>query len=212
MGKLEPLVSIIIATMGRGYLRKCLWSIELYTPVPYEVVLVMPESVEFPFSTEYHPRIIREAEPRGCVAAYNKGFREGQGKFLCHLNDDMEVCPNWMTAMLELVGDRNVQGAFYLKEPTTNGFIVNSIYNRLYGNFSLGKKSLYEELGYWDEIYTHYGGDPDFSLKVWHAGYEVVATPLAKVVHHCINDGVRKEHLREADCAKLSTKWKGIFW
>jgi len=110
------------------------------------------------------------------------------------------------------VGDRDVQGAFYLKEPDTDGFVVNKIFDRLYGNFSLVKRSLAEQVGFWDESFVHYGADPDFSLKLWNAGYEVVATPKACVIHHCVQDEIRKEHLREDASNHLVEKWQGVFW
>lgn len=209
----KPLVSIVVATMGRGSLARLLESIRAYTEVPYEIVLVAPKEVTFPVDllSKYNPRLVFEEKATGCVSAYNIGFKESRGEFLCHLNDDCEVCPNWMSAMLDLVGDRDVQGAFYLKEPDTNGFIINYIYGKLYGNFSLAKKSLFERLGYWSSDYIQYGGDPDFSLKVWNAGYEVVATPDAKVIHHCIVDEHRKEHMREEASNKLHERWGARF-
>ena len=200
--------------MGRPCLETLFESIRKSTlTISYEIVLVVPKSVSLPTKllNEYKPRLVLEERPTGCVAAFNSGMRAARGKYIAHINDDCQVCPGWLDEMLSLVGDRDVLGAFYIQEPDTDGFIVNSLWGKLYANFGLAKKSLFEELGYWDESYFQYGGDPDFALKVWHAGYQVVATPKAKIIHHCIVDEHRKEHLREDAYNQLVRKWKGIY-
>jgi len=159
---------------------------------------------------ETHPKLVFEESPSGCVRAYNLGFLASTGDWICHLNDDTEVCPNWL-CILDLIQDRKSQGAFYLKEPDTNGFITNTVFNKLYGNFSVFPREFLSAVGLWDERYLHYGGDPDYSLQIYAQGYTVISTPDAKVIHHC-EQVARQEHLRAEDCAKLSSKWKGIYY
>ena len=216
--EMTPIVSIVVASMRcGGPLKNLLDSIKKFTPDIYEIVLVTPALPVYLGKSilEYNEfvRIIEEPEPRGCVHAFNLGFVAARGKFVAHLNDDVEVTEGWLTSMLDFVGDGDCQGVFYIKEPDTNGFIVNYLFGKLYGNFSLIKKSLMEELGYWDEkTFEHYGADPDFSLRVHRAGYIVAALPTAKIIHHCINDSVRKEHLRSDAGTKLQQKWRGIYY
>ena len=114
--------------------------------------------------------------------------------------------------MMNFINDEDVQGAFYIREPDRDGFFTNSLFGKLYANFGMVKKSLMEKIGYWSEEYSHYGADPDASLKFWQSGVMVAATPDAKIIHLCINDEHRKEHLRDAAGTRLQEKWRGIFY
>lgn len=209
----EPLVSIIIPTIGRtASLERCLESVRRNTTVPYEIVLVIPKSVALPVKLLEECTLVYEEEPTGCVRAYNKGLRVARGKYLAHLNDDCEPCPSWIDNMLALIGNRKVLGAFYFKEPDDKDFHTNSLWGKLYANFTFASRELFEEMNFFDDVnFKHFGFDPDFSLSVWHAGYEVVATPDARVIHYRVEDEHRQEHLREIASTNLYKKWKGIF-
>jgi GT2 family glycosyltransferase len=212
----NPLVSIVIATMGRtSSLDACLESVRNNTLISHEVVLVLPKTVCLPTTlfNKYNPRLIFEDSSSGCVAAYNLGFRNAYGRFLVHINDDCEVLPSWLDNMMRAIGEKDALGAFAFMEPDTNGeFVARSIWGRPYANFGFSKKELFEKLGYWSSDFLHYGADPDMGLKFWHAGYPVIPVMDAKVIHHCVVDDARKEHLREPASNMLQKKWRGIFW
>lgn len=210
-----PLVSIVVATAGRFSIHNLLDSIQSHSDnIPYEVILVTSQaSIDNLKDAQNFNNVVFVFEPemRGCVKAFNLGFKAAKGKYIVHLNDDCEVCAGWLTEMLDTIRDRNVLGAFYVKEPGTD-FIINELWGRPYANFGMIKKSLMEKLGYWDESFVHYGADPDFGLKVWHAGYAVVSNPKARVIHYCAQDEHRKEDLREPASTILQERWRGIYF
>jgi GT2 family glycosyltransferase len=79
----------------------------------------------------------------------------------------------------------------------------------LYANFGLGRLSTFRDLGYFDERYFLNAADPDFSLKVWHAGMQVVPATDSFVDHDEHEDERRAQDVNRAhdDNAKLFAKW-----
>jgi GT2 family glycosyltransferase len=204
------LVSIVVASLRFDYLRILIKSIDENTrSISHEIVLVTPG--EPPEDIAERCVVIHDGGV-GCVAAYNLGFRAAIGKYIININDDCFFCPNAIPNMLNFINDEDVQGAFYICEPDREGWITNSLFGKLYANFGMVKKSLLEKVGYWSPEFVHYGADVDVSLSFWAHGIMVAATPDARVIHLCINDEHRKEHLRDAAGTKLQEKWRGIFY
>lgn len=211
-------VSIVIATAGRTTeLMRLLSSIKKHTRgIGYEIVIVAPKNKELSVKaisllSRLPCRLVWEDAPDGCVKAFNLGFRAARGRFIVHLNDDCEVTAGWLKNMLTLIGNRKVQGAFYLSEPDREGFLTNVIFEKLYANFGCMRRDLMGKLGFWDERFQHYGADPDFGLKVWHAGWEVVSDPSARILHYCVVDEHRREDLRSGAFDQILEKWQGVF-
>ncbi len=67
--------------------------------------------------------------------------------------------------------DRNVAHA--VNDPGGGTAFLLHVRGTLYANFGVGRLDLFRRLGGFDERFF-LNGDPDFSLKVWHAGLEVV--------------------------------------
>ncbi len=62
------------------------------------------------------------------------------------------------------------------------------------GSFMMMPRSVYDELGGWDEAYFFYGEDIDFCYRINEAGYEIVYYPHVEVVHYKgASSGLRKE-------------------
>jgi GT2 family glycosyltransferase len=212
----NPIVSVAVASLRTGDpLIRLLESIRGATAKEYEVIIATPKigtEIQERIEREHPARFVFDGNASGCVAAFNLAFSESRGKYICHANDDLVYLPNSIDIVLDAIGDRDVMGAFAFQEPDTNGqFLTRTIFGIDYANFGCIKKSLFEKLGYWDSRYTMYAADPDFGLKMKQAGYEVIPVPNAKIIHYCIWDENRKEHLRDAASSKLVEKWKGIF-
>ena len=137
----SPLVSIVFGTIGRpSHISKCLESIKKFTPIPYELVVVVAnghtETVEILRNTPFC-KIIIEENPSGATAAFNKGFVESNGRFIVHLNDDVEVLDGWITNMLRAIGDQDTLGAFCFFDDAVPslGFTVYGQNGKPYANF-----------------------------------------------------------------------------
>lgn len=105
---IKPLVSILIVNYnGKQLTRRCLTSLEhlKYPKSKYEVIVVDNNSHDL--SVE----MIREEFPWVTVVPMNEnsGFSKGnniaaqhaKGKYLVFLNNDTEVLPNWLSALVE---------------------------------------------------------------------------------------------------------------
>jgi len=104
----RPLVSVIIPTRdGVPVLQRCIRSIEDNTTYSnYEIVILdngssKQESKTY-FATLRH-RVVRMDEPFNFSRLNNFAVQHSRGEYYLFLNNDTEVlCPEWMTAMLEL--------------------------------------------------------------------------------------------------------------
>jgi GT2 family glycosyltransferase len=80
----------------------------------------------------------------------------------------------------------------------------------LYANFGMATAETFRELGYFDERYYLNAADPDFSLKVWNSGRQVVPAYGAMIDHDEHEDARRDgdaTHGR-ADNERLFAKWQ----
>jgi GT2 family glycosyltransferase len=79
----------------------------------------------------------------------------------------------------------------------------------LYANFGLARRETWERLDYFDERFFLYGADPDFSLKVWHAGLSIEPAAKSFIEHDEHADDRRaSDSMRgRADNDALFAKW-----
>ncbi|MFO7538651.1 MAG: glycosyltransferase family 2 protein, partial [Chloroflexota bacterium] len=62
------------------------------------------------------------------------------------------------------------------------------------GSFMMMPRSLFDQLGGWDETYFFYGEDIDFCYRIDQAGYQIVYYPHVTVLHYKgASSGLRKE-------------------
>jgi GT2 family glycosyltransferase len=167
--------------------------------------------------------VIREPHREGFVKAANKGFRAARGRYLMWLNDDARPLPGSLDRAIEQLefSPRTVGmvALFHPAQTTRNiayeaqhkgrPFRLLHVRGTLYANFGMASRSLFERLGYFDERYYLNGADPDFSLKVWHAGLSVVPAFGALIDHDELQDD-RRDADRDRgaiDNASLFEKW-----
>jgi len=93
------MTSIVICTKNRlEYLKALVESIRRYTQ-DYEMVVVDDVSTDGTgtwLDTQKDIRHISYTKSIPVAEAWNLGVKEAKGKFVCILNDDMEVTPNWL--------------------------------------------------------------------------------------------------------------------
>jgi GT2 family glycosyltransferase len=225
-------LSIVIPTVNRAEsLKACLAALRESTGQNYEVIVVDGASSDGTARIlaeargEFGERlsVITEQCREGFVRAANKGFRVARGRYLTWLNDDARPLPGSLDRAVECVrgtSHRVGLAAMFHSTPVLGNvavavshhgrtYHVLHVRGTLYANFGLGSRELFERLGYLDERYFLNAADPDFSLKVWDAGFSVAPAFGALIDHDEIADHRRNADVNcgAADNAKLFAKW-----
>jgi len=226
-------LSIVIPTVNRAdSLKACLAAVRESTGQNYEVIVVDGASsdgtagilAEARGELGEHLCVITEQCREGFVRAANKGFRAARGRYVTWLNDDARPLPGSLDRAVECVGgtsDRVGLAAMFHSTPVSGNvavavshrgrtYHVLHVRGTLYANFGVGSRELFERLGYFDERYFLNAADPDFSLKVWDAGFSVAPAFGALIDHDEIADHRRKVDVNcgATDNAKLFAKWE----
>jgi len=113
-GRSDVVVSVIVPLFrSRRFLPALLRSLKGADDTPHELIFV--SDGDGPYEVPGKHLVL--AEHRGFAAAVNAGAREAAGRFLCLLNADVVVGPNWLGPMVRLmesspdvaaVGNRNL--------------------------------------------------------------------------------------------------------
>jgi FkbM family methyltransferase len=175
--------SIVIPTYNHcdDLLRPCLESIERYSDMSQvEVIVVANGCVDN--TKEYveslNPenfKLIWVDEAIGYTKATNLGIKAATGEYVVLLNNDTEILPSeknaWLNILEEPFNTKKKVGLTgplqlfddYAGSPVLIFFCV------------MIKRTLFEEIGYLDEIFTPGGGeDIDFTVRANLAGYEAI--------------------------------------
>jgi GT2 family glycosyltransferase len=213
-----PRVSVIIPTYGQvAYTYRCLASIAAHAPAADFEVIVIDDASPEPNAADPARipwlRFLRNETNLGFIGACNVAAAATRGHYLCFLNNDTEVAPGWLDAMLEvferhasvgLVGSRLIYpdgrlqeaGAVLYRDGTgwncgRGEDPLASAYNFLretdYGSGAslMIPRALFERLGGFDPHYAPaYFEDTDLAFRVRQAGLKVIYQPRSLVMHH----------------------------
>ena len=111
------LTSIIILCLNQiEYTRQCLQSIEKYTNVPYELIIVDNGSTDGTqaFLKDYEKKhnkckIILNERNRGFAVGNNQGISSATGNYILLLNNDVIVTQNWLEKLIiHIESDPNI--------------------------------------------------------------------------------------------------------
>jgi glycosyltransferase involved in cell wall biosynthesis len=231
-----PLVSVVIGSYNRrNCLCLCIEAVRTeLRDVPSEIIVVDGGStdgaLEWLASQKDIVTIIQHnrgewqgkpVERRPWSYFMNLGFRSASAEYICMLSDDSLIVPGAIVNGLELFqrcrAERKKVGAlaFYFRDfPVRKRHSVAINLGSLYVNHGLFLREAMAEVGYCDEEYHFYFADTDLSLKIQHAGYEVLACERSFVEHYFdatpeIRAGNNDER-KEQDRNRLIEKWKGI--
>lgn len=146
-----------------------------------------------PYQTD-HPniRVIHEYPRETHTRGYNRGFKAARGEYVLWLNDDAEVCQGYDSAAVRFMDAHPTIGLGALHYSENGGpFHVNSAWGCMYANFGIFKKTVGEQVGYYDEDLTMYGADNSLALKMLMSNFGVADIPDARIIHHSTQDNIR---------------------
>ena len=126
--------------------------------------------------TEYtFGEVLKYANSKGNLGALGVYLMDGKGSFLPESKRNL---PTPKAAFLKLIGWSN---SYYAKhiEPLDSGEV-----SVLVGAFMFIKKSVYQEVGGFDEDYFMYGEDIDLSFKLTKAGYRNYYLGTTNILHY----------------------------
>ncbi|MGH3720964.1 MAG: glycosyltransferase [Pseudonocardiaceae bacterium] len=214
----SPLLSVIVPVHGKWeYTRACLASLEQYRPaVPFEVLVVddaSPDRTAELITASPGVRLISTERNVGFIGACNLGAGHARGTYLLFLNNDTEVRPGALDALVDaadsddrigLVGAMLVYPDGRLQESggiiwadgsgwnygrgqdaTAPQFQVRRDVDYCSGAAILVRREVFEHVGGFDQRYAPaYYEDTDLAFAIRASGYRSIVEPRAVVVHH----------------------------
>ncbi len=214
----SPLVSVIVPVHGKWeYTRACLASIEQHRPaVPFEVLVVddaSPDRTAELVAASPGLRLVRTERNVGFVGACNLGASHARGAYLLFLNNDTEVRPGALDALVSaadsddrigLVGatlvypDGRLQesggivwadgsGWNYGRDRDAGApeFGVRRDVDYCSGAAILVRRDLFDAVGRFDQRYAPaYYEDTDLAFAIRATGHRTIVEPRAVVMHH----------------------------
>jgi GT2 family glycosyltransferase/ubiquinone/menaquinone biosynthesis C-methylase UbiE len=192
------MVSIIIPVYNNHkWTEWCLQAVARNTK-DYEVIVIDNGSnPKVELFVDMPIRIIRNESNLGFPAAVNQGINESKGDVICLLNNDVIVTPNWIDwtywhfDKLDVLGpctnycagDQQVKISFYEDDSQLDSRAVDfhkknehqfQETNFIIGFCMLFKKSLYDEIGRFDDsLWPCSGEEIDFCFRARQKGYNV---------------------------------------
>lgn len=225
-------VSIILPTCNRGeLLSRCVETIARDVRCRWELVVIDGASgddtwerlVRHQRDLGDRMKIIREPKRRGFVKAMNEAFLHATGRNMMWLNDDARPLPGAIDEAVRQIdhvpanvgflamfhrwhSPRNVAYQTVVSGAT---YSLCHIRGTLYANFPIGRREMFDRLGYFDDRYAFCAADPDLSLKAWFAGYRVEPAWGVCIDHDETQDERRADDLprMHADNTRLFAKW-----
>jgi len=216
----SPLVSIVIPCLEQGiYTLECIASIccSVEETVPYEIIVVDNGSKDIIYQQiEKMPRIkyIKLSENEGFGEACNKGAVESRGKYILFLNNDAQVDPYCINALVKsyednidyagIIGpkvlsfDGSLQEAGCCLLADGSGDLIGFGYNHKEPRFNyrreveyvsgvalfISKKDFMEVDGFDRRYSPAYCEDADLCLKIRKLGKKIIYEPKAIIAHH----------------------------
>jgi len=212
-----PRVTVVVPNWnGERFLEICLSSLRLQTFRNFETLLVDNGSSDgsVGFVEENFPevRVIRLPENRGFSAAVNAGIMVSEANLVALLNNDTEVDPGWLEALVRAAAEHPEAGFFASKlvdfrdrrllDGAGDALRKSGLPYRLghgerdRGQFereafvfsacaaaALYRRSVFEEIGLFDEDFFSNCEDGDLSFRAQLVGYRCLYVPDAVVYH-----------------------------
>jgi GT2 family glycosyltransferase/tetratricopeptide (TPR) repeat protein len=211
--------SIIIPVFNKvNYTKRCIQSIYANPPKSsFEIIIINDASSDdtkiYLEGLKGEIRTITNKVNRGYTIACNQGAKIAKGNYILFLNNDTEVTPGWLDALVDtfknnpdagIVGSKLVYPDWRLQEAGGIVFSDGSGWN--YGRFCspnhpkfeylrrvdyisgaalMIRIDLLKKLNFFDERYSPgYYEDTDLCFGIRSLGYSVIYCPFSTVIHH----------------------------
>lgn len=184
-------------------------------------------------------QIISNRENLGFAKACNQGAQAARGKYLVFLNNDTVPLEGWLCALVSevdtdgdvavvgsklLYPDRTVQHAgvavdrrirpyhIYQKSDDRHSAVnKRREFNAVTGACLLVRRSVFIEVGGFDEGYVNGFEDADMCFKVREKGGRIVYQPRS-VLYHLESQTPGRKQFDERNAARLHERWGGYWW
>ncbi len=225
---------ILLSWNKLEYTRPCIESIFRYTSLPCRLLVVDNNSEEETKSylkslqgtSSVKVEVIFNKENLGYVGGMNEGLKRSQAPYVCLLNNDTLVTPQWLELCLEAfkrdpaVGVVNSHSSTFGLWPKKNQ-TVEEVAQTLYfqhqsdpvteigtcvGFCMLIKREVIDKIGYLEEsLYKFFFEDTDYCKRAKKAGYFCVVANQAYVFHY-EHKSLEKKSQRD-EFFKRNQKW-----
>lgn len=121
-------------------------------------------------------RLVLNPELVGITRALNLGAKVARGEYIAYMATDIEIVPGWLKALREALDAHPDYGWVGFTHEGGQGFDTG---------VTMIKRSVLEEISYWDERYADGVGfmDDDLMRKLWQAHYTPHIVPEIVVKH-----------------------------
>lgn len=211
----DNMITIVIPNYnGNRYLKQCLDSIYRQQYKNYEIIIIDNASTDgsYQWLMTYKDIIIKQLDQNyGFSRAVNEGIKLAKGEYVLLLNNDTELCDNFLEELLKVIEKDafifgvsskmiQYQDQTLIDDAGDEYTVVGWGYKRGDGNsvrdfvkeervFSacagaaLYRKEVFDKIGYFDENFFAYMEDIDISYRANIYGYKNFYCPEAKVYH-----------------------------
>lgn len=189
-------LSLVTGTRNRpDALKRLIQSVLKHTPQPYEFLIGDASDEPARLNVPEHIVVWPEKPRLGHSRGYNHLFRLAEGEFIIWLNDDAEVMEGYAENAIAFMEAHPQIGLGALHYSENGGpFHVNSAWKCIYANFGIFRKDFGRRIGWFDEEIEMYGADNSITFRTLLAGKGVADIPNARILHHSMDDAVRREN------------------
>lgn len=221
------MIAVSIVSHGHGAMVQELVVQLLALPDVSQVIVTLniPEAMTLPNGGRV--RVLENQFPKGFAANHNAAFSVCLQPFFCPLNPDIELQGNPFSVLMQSLAGTDagmvaprVDSPDGQQEDSWRHFpTLRSLAAKLLGRddgryvlpqdrepfspewvagmFMLFRSDVFRVLGGFDEGFFLYYEDVDICVRLWKAGYRIVAAPAVAIIHDARRDSHRKwRHLR----------------
>jgi len=200
-----PIVSIIVLNWnGKSWLEECLSSIYKQSFRNFEVILAdnnsSDDSIEYTKKNWPGVKILKLSKDFGYAGGNNRAARTARGEFILFLTNDVKIPKSFLKELYTVAKEKKTilfcprmlnyngkevfpkdkkysgMGKYGYPIPAKQPFYVD-------GAALFMEKSVFEELGGFDEDYFMFQEDVDLSWRARLLGYKIVPLESAKIFH-----------------------------